>query len=360
MNRICTRSSIMVRHIFRQGTKNDTRGRAPGACAHQLRGNQLIGPASVIIPDSGYKNKGVIIVDQGLIIVKQLPIIEDQLAAVKESIQKRVEDACSLVCTEENVKQIKGIRAELNKEYAELESRRKEVKAAVMAPYEKFEAVYKDCAGEIYVRADKQLKDKIAEVEDGLKVQKQEKLEQYFAEYRESVGIATDFICFEDTRIKVGLSDSLTSLKKKIKAGLDKIAEDLKAISAQEDADEVLAEYRRNFNLPQALSIVAERHEAIEKAKREREEAEKKRREQEEQEKKIAEAAHVSETPKKAEEEKTPAPDEAFSAPVAKPIENEEKKSETYAVEFRVSGTLQMLKKLKAFLIEGGYSYEQL
>ena len=56
--------------------------------------------------------------ENGLIIVKQLPVIEDQLAAVKESITERVNQALSLVCTEDTYKDIKKVRAELNKEYA--------------------------------------------------------------------------------------------------------------------------------------------------------------------------------------------------------------------------------------------------
>ena len=151
--------------------------------------------------------------ENGLIVVKQLPIIEDQLAAVKESITERVSIALSLVCTEETYKDIKKVRSDLNKEYAELEARRKEVKTAVMAPYEQFEKVYKDCAGDIYSAADRKLKQKIEEVEDGLKQQKADVLKAYFAEYRQSLGLAEDLVRYEGMGIRVGLSDSLTALK---------------------------------------------------------------------------------------------------------------------------------------------------
>ena len=52
-----------------------------------------------------------------LIEVKQLPVIEEQLRSVSTVIDERVKNATSLVCTEESVKTIKEIRAELNKDY---------------------------------------------------------------------------------------------------------------------------------------------------------------------------------------------------------------------------------------------------
>ena len=90
--------------------------------------------------------------DQDLIVVKQLPVIEDQLIAVKESIETRVKEATSLICTEDNYKDVKKVRADLSKEYQEMETRRKAVKAAIIAPYDQFEKIYKDCVGDAYAR----------------------------------------------------------------------------------------------------------------------------------------------------------------------------------------------------------------
>ena len=70
-----------------------------------------------------------------LIEVKQLPVIEEQLRSVSTVIDERVKNATSLVCTEESVKTIKEIRAELNKDYKEFESKRKLVKEQVLKPY---------------------------------------------------------------------------------------------------------------------------------------------------------------------------------------------------------------------------------
>ena len=62
-----------------------------------------------------------------LIKVVQLPVIEEQLRSMKETVDKRVGEALSLVCTEETVQTVKGVRAELNKEFQTLEEQRKEV-----------------------------------------------------------------------------------------------------------------------------------------------------------------------------------------------------------------------------------------
>ncbi len=297
--------------------------------------------------------------ENGLIIVKQLPVIEDQLAAVKESITERVNQALSLVCTEDTYKDIKKVRADLNKEYAELEAKRKEVKTAVLAPYEKFEKVYKECAGDLYADADRKLKAKIAEVEEGLRQQKITAVCDYFVEYRESMGLTEDLVKYDDMGLKVGLSDSLTGLKKKVKDFLDHISDDLKAIESHEDKDEIMTEYRRGFNLANALSTVAARHKAIEDAKRLREEAEARRKAQEEREKELA-AVIAAQTEQVAPVAAPVAVEVAQVVPEPVAVPEAPEAEKTYSTSFKVTGTLDQLKALKKFLVEGGYTYEQL
>ena len=50
---------------------------------------------------------------QDLIVVKQLPQIEEHLKELSLEVEQKVENAKSLVCTEENVTTIKQIRASL-------------------------------------------------------------------------------------------------------------------------------------------------------------------------------------------------------------------------------------------------------
>ena len=74
-----------------------------------------------------------------LIVVKQLPVIEDRLEEAYLAVQERLASVANLVVTEENYKELKRTRADLNKEFGELESLRKQVKSAIEAPYKQFE-----------------------------------------------------------------------------------------------------------------------------------------------------------------------------------------------------------------------------
>lgn len=66
--------------------------------------------------------------DKEIIAVKQLPIIVEQLHEVKAEVTAKVEQALSLVCTEDTVKDVKKVRSDLNKELKDYEERRKAVK----------------------------------------------------------------------------------------------------------------------------------------------------------------------------------------------------------------------------------------
>jgi hypothetical protein len=264
-----------------------------------------------------------------LIIVKQLPIIEENLMALKAEIEEKADRAMNLVCTEDTVKDIKAVRSDLTKEFAELETQRKFVKEQVMKPYEAFESIYKECVSNIYKKADGDLKAKIDEVEESLKAEKREAVVGYFYEYAETNGI--DFATFEEANIKVGLSDSMKSLKDKAKASIDKIVEDIALIKTQEYADEIMVEYESCLNASRAITAVVFRHKALDsmvvktKAQAEAEQA------QQEAEKKV---------------------EQVLSAPIAKPIEEKQYKST-----FEVTGTLDELKSIKAFMENNSIVY---
>lgn len=292
-----------------------------------------------------------------LIIIKQLPIIEEQLRNVRAEVESRVADALSLVCTEETYKEVKTARAALNKEYAALEARRKEVKAQVLAPYARFEDAYKENIGGLYEDADRKLGQKIREVENGLKAQKAEDLMRYFDEYRKSLHLDEDVAIFEKAHINITLNATTKSLRSAAKEYLDRVDGDLKLIDTQLDKEEILVEYRKTGNVSDAISTVFNRHKAIE--------AERERMEREKAEKEAIESAVASveaAIPDTIEKESVIAPDIEITTPViiesSEEAENHEEP--TYNTAFRVYGTISMLKKLKAFLKEGGYNYEQL
>lgn len=288
---------------------------------------------------------------EGLIEIKQLPIIEEQLKNVSKEIDEKVKNATSLVCTDETVKTIKGLRADLNKELKEFETKRKEVKEKVLAPYTQFEEVYKACISDKYKNADAELKKKIDNVENELKTQKEQEVKEYFEEYR--IANNVDFIKYEQAIINVTLSASMKSLKEQAKVFIDKIVDDLNLIEAQEHKTEILLEYKQSLNVSNAITTVANRFKAIEEEKKKKEELKTRliQEASEEANKVIGitqeDKALVSDFIERAVER-----DSVLWAPT------EEKQEEILTVSFKATATRTLLKELKDFMEERGIKYE--
>ena len=282
---------------------------------------------------------------ENLIIIKQLPIIEEQLKAMSIEIDEKVEFAKSLVCTEDTVKEIKKTRAELNSDFKNLEEKRKEVKMAVLQPYNDFEATYKMYVSDKYNTADKDLKTKIDDVENQLKEDKAAEIKAFFEEYRISNNI--DFVKYENAGINVTLSASIKSLKEQAKSFIDRITDDLALIDTQEHKAEIMVEYKKTLNCSQAITTVTSRLKAIEEQKQQEIE----RQQRIEEEKKVVEKVEI--IVPVVEEIKAPVVEEipAQSAP-------SQESEKVYEITFKVVATMEKLKALKSFLNEGGYKYE--
>ena len=278
-----------------------------------------------------------------LIIVKQLPQIEEHLKELSAEIDKKVERAKSLVCTEESVKTIKQVRADLNKEFKELEMQRKNVKEQILAPYMQFEEVYKTYISEKYKSADVDLKTKIDNTENELKTQKEQEIKDYFEEYKIANDI--DFVTFEQANINVTLTASKKSLKEQAKKFIDEIVDDLKLVETQDCKEEILVEYKQTLNISRAIQDVANRHKLLEEEKRKQEELKSKQ---------LEEAQRQAEISIKGQEIATKEALDNFVIEAPKVEEQEE----ILTLKFTVKGTRSKLKELKKFLEDGGYDYE--
>lgn len=272
-----------------------------------------------------------------IIKVEQLPIIKEKLQEISVTVSEQVTNALVLECNNETVKEIKKIRADLNKQFKEFEDARKGVKNTVLAPYENFENAYKEYISDFYKDADKQLKIKIDTVEGELKSKKAEEIKTYYYEYAQSQKI--NFVPFETAGINITLSASIKSLKEQCKNYIDKLRGDVVAIKATEHPKEVFHEYKKNgFNLAGAIETVTERYEAIEQEKSQEEQT--KMQEQAEQQALKAVENAIPDIP-----DLPPAPVE---------VKNEK----TYRLKFTVEATKEKLIELKKFLKNGGYKYE--
>lgn len=269
-----------------------------------------------------------------VIVVRQLPIIEESLRIIKSEVEKDVADVLGLEVNEATLAEVKNKRALLNKSFTEYEEKRKEVKRAILGPYEAFEKIYKECVSDLFKEADAKLKNKIGTVENKLIEDKRSEVESFFNELTASEGLS--FISFESAGLKVNLSASITKLKKESEAFIARVKEDYALIITMPDSAEIMAEYVRCFNVAQAAMTVKERHE--------RAEAEKART-----------TAYVERMANIKKAEDTVAQVAAEAAPVAAVAEAKE---DVYALTFTVRGTKEKLRKLKNFLKDGGYDYE--
>lgn len=222
-----------------------------------------------------------------IIVLEQLPIIKQKLKELSNEIEEKLKNAENLVVTEENYKEIKSIRANLNKEFQELEDRRKEIKEQILEPYMQFDQEYKNLIANKYKLTDLALKNKINKCEDDVKKRKEENIIEYFNELVTSKHLG-DCVSFEDLNISVGLSDTETKLRKLIDEKIEKIDTDITLITTNEDSEVaglILNEYLKCWNYAQAkltaLNII--------RVEKENQEKLAKRMEQQEKEKSIVE-----------------------------------------------------------------------
>lgn len=277
-------------------------------------------------------------------VVEQLPIINEQIKTIGKNLDKRLKELKieNLVCTEETKKDLKKLRADLNNELKEFEKQRKEIKAKVFEPYEKFEEIYITEIKNKYMNADDILRNKITEVECNLKHEKEVEVKRYFDELVESKKI--DFVEFHQLGLNITLTASLKSLKEQIDIMISKVEEDLNAINSQDNSDEILVEYKTNLNLSDAITKVTNRHKALEELERKKEST----KETIEQEERGIEKV-----------------EEALQAPQEDVLEGQMTiddfgEEEKYETKFLVKGTISQLKELKGFLENGGYEYESI
>ena len=276
-----------------------------------------------------------------LIVVKQLPIIEDRLDEAYAAVKDRLSAVSGLVVTEDNYKELKKTRADLNREFDDLEALRKRVKSAIEVPYKRFEAgAYKRVADE-YKAAISELDGNIKDTESGLRSQRQDELVAYYEQYRQSVGVDAQIGAFSNSGIKVGLSGTMKSLKEQARAHLDGIVNDLAMIDTLENADEVLAEYRDCLVVQAAVRIVNERHKKVAE-ERKRREAEEEARKQKEARIEAVEAAVGPPTESVATEEEEVVGGQVLS---------------TKYLGYEIFGTLEQLKGLKGYLQEALMEY---
>ena len=272
--------------------------------------------------------------------IEQLPKILEQLDILGELVDEKLEGIEDLECTEENKTEVKNKRTEINNMLSILETKRKEIKKAIMNPYDIFNDKYENVTKKKLESASLLLKTKIDTIENEQKEKGLANIKTYFEEYCKHLNINVDFDRMNLNITLTGLGKTLEGKKYKdeIKMKLDSIASDLRLIDLEEYRDEILLEYNQNMDFAKSKLIVVERHRQIEELKK-----------QEEEKKKVVEQEELIEQ----------AVNEVVEEVIVAPVEiNEETEQEELTVSFTVIGTREQLKKVKEFLISEGIRYE--
>lgn len=266
-----------------------------------------------------------------LLSISALEQTEANLIKINAECSQRIQVALNALCTEETKQSVKKLRAELNKEFAEYEAERKERTAEYEKPLKMFKDIYNQYIAEPFRNADIALKVKINDVETAQREEKTLEVKEYANELKQAYSL--NWLETERIMPNVKLSASVKSLKAAVKERLDKIKSDIDCIGVIDDSGEMFAEYMKCLNLAQAKLTVVERQHAIEQAEK-------------------AKAAYTqNEEVNRQAEEKV----DMLAPPV---IEEEKPEEKKYTMTFTVTGTIQQLKAIKAFLIDNNIDFK--
>ena len=268
-----------------------------------------------------------------LVVIEQLPKITEQLQIISDEVDKEIEYALSLDCTEESKQEVKKARASLNKINNVLEEKRKEGKKAILAPYEAFEEVYDNLVKGKLKNADSTLKTRLELIESEQLNSKRDNLIGFAIEYFKKYNIPA-YVTFSDIGLNITLSASEKSLKEQIVSFCERINKDLELIRLEDFGAEIENEYSINgYDLTKAKLTVIERHKKIEELEKQKQVVEEKQQE----EQKIVEQVEKIIAPVEVEEE----PKEMLECTFTVWVDNQDK-----------------LVKIKKFLEELGVKYE--
>lgn len=265
--------------------------------------------------------------------IKGLAKIEDNIMEVKDYAIKLNDYYSNIVWTEDTLTDAKEEKANVNKFKDKVAEFRKNIIAEYKKPIEVFEQTAKD--------TEKLLAETYDTINIQVKKYEEEKKEQiyqlcvdYFNEQAISKNI--DFATFDQMNVNITLGmatktgDLTKKTKEDIEAFVERIEKDIELINSGEYVNETLVEYKQTLNASQSILDVKRRMQQIEEEKAKQEEINKQKEIEKETIKKV---------------------DETLSAP------KEEEK--TYSVTFKVWGTIEELKRMKEYLVNGGYKYEQ-
>lgn len=285
-------------------------------------------------------SKAVVVTQKPIIAYTLLKQISDNVIAKIEAL-----GIDKLEANEDNLALIKRTRADLTKDFTELENQRKTVKDIVLNDYNIFEDDYKKLIANPFRDADAKLKSLSAFVDDKILSLKIDGIVEYFKDIN-----TFDFVKFEDMSLKIIKSKSDKVIKSEIDEYLANIKISISTIETLPNKERVLAKFQMHKDLNRAISetnLEVQREEQIkaQNAERERIAAERKQQAEEQQKQRELQSQQQSEA---IEVEAM----ETVKQFIPEPEQVVEDK--IYETTFTVRGTIEQLSKLKQFMKEIG------
>lgn len=303
----------------------------------------------------------------------------------KEEITRKVTEITkhyeNVVYTDEQIQDAKRDRATLNAMRKDISDRRIEVKKAIMAPYNLFEAEVK----EVVALIDKpiaMIDEQTAAYEEKVKEDKRQELVDYF---KSNIGDLDGVLTFDMIFNPKWLNKtaSMKSCKEEIGREIERTGTDLRAIETMiEEKYRAHAKdyyFRKDRNMTTVLSEVGRMKEVDRKAEEERqarEEAEERRREQEaikaaeannpttEQENVQEQADSASKSDESVSIPAESVPKQAESIPeqskdekVVDPFADKDTDTKIYKASFTIRGTKAQILSVKEFMINNNIQF---
>lgn len=214
---------------------------------------------------------------------------------IKKAVISITEQYKGLAYTEEQLQEAKADRAKLNAMKNDISERRTQVRKALLEPYEKFDAEVKEVVA-LIDEPIAMIDEQIVAYEERTKEEKRQALEKFFSENRADL---PELITFDKIFNPKWLNKtaSLSSCKKEIKKAIEDITTDLTAIrSSLDERYSLYAEefyLKREMNLSHALAEANHIQEMDRKAEEERKAKEQAQKEREEAQKRAKEEAEA-------------------------------------------------------------------
>ena len=170
---------------------------------------------------------------------------------IKAEIAEKVSTYKMMVYSEDQIKEAKADRAELNKFVKKLEDKRKEIKGLCLAPYENFEKQMKELVA-IVNEPIQVIDDQIKAYESEQKAKKAEEIRAYYA--TKNCEIPLDK--FYDKKWE-NATTSMSSVKQAIDSKVEEISADLKIIRDEKEyIFEALEAYKKTLDIRYVMAEI--------------------------------------------------------------------------------------------------------